>query len=87
MAKNPSLPIRIMIVARCGRHDMRVSFQAARREQSSLLREPTGAAWIANEAFYVDDGVNDWTWANWRAPETLGSTRRPAGSFWTRKKQ
>ena len=23
------------------------------------------AAWVANETFYVNDGVNDWIWADW----------------------
>ena len=23
------------------------------------------AAWVANETFYVNDGVNDWIWSDW----------------------
>lgn len=23
------------------------------------------AAWLANEEFYVNDGVNDWIWSEW----------------------
>lgn len=28
-----------------------------------LLHEAIAAAWVANEAFYFDDGVNDWPFA------------------------
>jgi hypothetical protein len=30
-----------------------------------LETEAIAAAWVANEEFYFNDGVNDWIWTGW----------------------
>jgi hypothetical protein len=52
-----------------------------------LEQTAVAAAWVANETFYVNDGVNDWIWADWNGEGAGDWTTEPDSNVIVRVKQ